>query len=53
MHKKFWSRNLKGRDLSQNIGVDGRILERILEKWCRKMWTGFIWFRIGISGGLL
>jgi hypothetical protein len=30
-----------------------RILEWILEKWCRKMWTGFIRLRIGTSNGLL
>jgi len=28
-------------------GVDGRIiLEWILGKWCRKLWTGFIWIRM-------
>jgi hypothetical protein len=34
MHKKFWSENLKGRDHSEDLGVDGNIvLELILEKW--------------------
>jgi hypothetical protein len=26
MHKKFWSENLKGRDHSDDLGVDGRIM---------------------------
>jgi hypothetical protein len=29
------------------------ILEWILERYSGKMWTGFIWFRIGTSGWLL
>jgi hypothetical protein len=33
MHTKFWSKNLKGRDNFEDIGVDGVIiLEWILEK---------------------
>jgi hypothetical protein len=33
MHKKFLSENLKERDYSENLGVDGKIiLEWILEK---------------------
>jgi hypothetical protein len=35
MHTVFWSENLKGRDHSEDLRVDGRIiLERILEKVC-------------------
>jgi hypothetical protein len=34
MNTKFWSENLKGRDHSEDTGVDGRkILERILGKY--------------------
>jgi hypothetical protein len=34
--------------------VDGRIiLEWMLGKECGKVWTEFIWLRIGTSGGLL
>jgi hypothetical protein len=48
MHSRFWSENLKGRDPSENLGVDGRI---ILE------WVGECevdsWLRIGASGELL
>jgi hypothetical protein len=55
MHTIFWLENLKGRDLSENLGVDGRIiLEWIFGKYGRKVWwTGCIWVRIGSSGGLL
>jgi hypothetical protein len=50
----FLLENLKGRDHSEDLGVDGRItLECIFEKLNVKMWTGFIWFRIRSSGGLL
>jgi hypothetical protein len=34
-----------------NVGVR-TILQRILEKWDGVVWAGFIWFRIGTSGGL-
>jgi len=38
----------------QNLGVDGRVtLEWILVKYGEKVWTGWIWPRIGTSGGLL
>jgi hypothetical protein len=46
--------NFKGRDHSEDLGVDGRIiLEWISGKQDRKVWTGFIWLRIGTSGGIL
>jgi hypothetical protein len=36
-----------------DIGVDGRIvLKRIVKKQGVKMWPGFVWIRIGFSGGL-
>jgi hypothetical protein len=54
MHTKFWSGNLKGRDHSENLEVNERIIsELILEKQGGKMWIGCIWLRIGTSGGLL
>jgi hypothetical protein len=52
MHMKFWSQSLKGRDHSQDLGVDGRISDWILGKWGGKMRTGLIWLRIGINSGL-
>jgi hypothetical protein len=30
MHTKFWLENLKGRDYSEDIGIDRRILDRCL-----------------------
>jgi hypothetical protein len=39
---------------SEDLGVDGKIiLEWILGKQGRKMWTGCMWRRIGTSSGLL
>jgi hypothetical protein len=50
----FWLENLKGRDHLEDLSIDGRIiLERILGKYDGNIWTGFIWLRIGTSGGLL
>jgi hypothetical protein len=47
-------KNLKGRDHSEGVGIDGRIiLKWILRKMCGKLWTGFIWLRIGTSDGFL
>jgi hypothetical protein len=54
IYLKFYSKHLKGRDHSEEVGVDGNIiLERILGNWGAKVWTGCIWFRIGTSGGPL
>jgi hypothetical protein len=45
---------LKGRDHSEDIGTDGKIiLKWILGKRDGKMWTGCIWLRTGTSNGLL
>jgi hypothetical protein len=45
MCTQFWS---------EDPGVDGRIiLEWILEKRVARVWTGFVWFRIGASEGPL
>jgi hypothetical protein len=50
----FWLENLKGRDHSEDLDVDGRIiLEWILGTYGRKVWTGFILLRIEASGKLL
>jgi hypothetical protein len=45
--------NVKERDHLKDLGVDGKILlvECILRKLDEKMWTGFVWFGIGASGG--
>jgi hypothetical protein len=50
IYTKFWSGNLKGRHYSVDVGADEEIiLEWILGKQSRKMWTGFIWLRIGTT----
>jgi hypothetical protein len=54
MHTVFWLENLKARDRSEDLAVDGRIIsECIIGKQGGKVWTGCIWLRIGTSGGLL
>jgi hypothetical protein len=46
MHTKLWSENLKGRGHSEDLDVNGKILERILGRQVGKVWTGHIWLRI-------
>jgi len=31
-HTEFWSKNLKGKDHLEDLGIDGRILEWMLKK---------------------
>jgi hypothetical protein len=46
--------NLKGRDNSEDVGVDGKvILKWILGKLGRVLWTEWIWLRVGTSSRLL
>jgi hypothetical protein len=53
-HTKFLSEKQKGRDHSENLDIDGKmILEWILRRRVGRVWTGFIWHRIGTSCGLL
>jgi hypothetical protein len=48
MHTELWSGNLRGRDHSEDLGIDGRmILKWILNKL---VWFGFIWLGIWTSG---
>jgi hypothetical protein len=49
MHRLFWLENLRGRDHLKELRVDGKITS----KYDGKVWIGFIWLRIGTSGGLL
>jgi hypothetical protein len=44
---------LKGRENSEDLGVEGRILDCDLVKYGGKVLTGFSWLRIGTSGVLL
>jgi hypothetical protein len=52
MGKKFWLESLKGRDHSEDLGVDGNeILKCISGKQIWRMWIGLIWPRIAKGGG--
>jgi hypothetical protein len=54
MYIKFWFKSLKGRDHSEDLGVDGRIIFKwILGTQGWRVLIGFIWLRIGTEGGLL
>jgi hypothetical protein len=45
---KIWLENLKGRDHSEDLNENGRIiLKWILGKYAFGVWIGFIWLRIG------
>jgi hypothetical protein len=47
MHTQFWSENVKKRDHSEDLGVDGNIiLEWFLRKEGGKVWTEGIWLRV-------
>jgi len=54
MRTEFRSENLKGRDHVENPGADENVTGKwIVRKQTGKLQTGFIWLRIGTSGGLL
>jgi hypothetical protein len=36
---------MKGRDYSEDLGIDGKILEWNLGKYGGKLWTGCTWLR--------
>jgi hypothetical protein len=51
---KILVEKMKGRDHAQDLGVDGKItLEWISRKQDGKVWSEFIWLKIGTSGGFL
>jgi hypothetical protein len=53
MCAKFWWIGLKGKGHSQGLDIDWRIiLEWILGRKDRKVWTGFTWLRRVMSGEL-
>jgi hypothetical protein len=46
------SGRVKGRDHSEDLLLDGRIIiTLILRKYGGRVWTEFMWLRIGTSGG--
>jgi hypothetical protein len=50
----FWLENLKVRNNSEDLGLDGRIIyDCILGKYGGRAWIGFIQLRIGTSSGIL
>jgi hypothetical protein len=54
VHTRFWWGSLRERDNLDVPGIDGKIILRwIFRKWDVGAWTGLIWLRIGIVGGLL
>jgi hypothetical protein len=45
--------SINERDHSEDLGVDGRIMFKyVLEKQDVRVWSGFVWIRIGISSGM-
>ena len=50
IHTGFWWVNLKKRDNSQDLGVDGSILKLVMNTYYGRVWTGFIWLRTYKSG---
>jgi len=54
MHVRFLSESVKGRDHSEDLGIDGKIiLGWISGKYGGRVWTVCIQPRIGTSGRLL
>jgi hypothetical protein len=54
VYKGIWWGKLRERDNLKDIGVDERIiLKLVFKKWNGWAWTGVIWLRIETGGGLL
>jgi hypothetical protein len=54
LHTRFWWESRKKRDHYEELDVHGkRVLKLMLNKYDGMVWTGLIWLKIGISGGLL
>jgi hypothetical protein len=45
--------NLRNRGLLEELGIDGRIiLELILRKFRKRVWTAFVWLKVMSNGEL-
>jgi hypothetical protein len=44
---------LRERGHLEDLGVDGKILNWIFNKWDVEAWNGLLWLRIGTGGGVL
>jgi hypothetical protein len=54
VHTGFWWETLRDLGHLEDVGVYGRIiLKWVFKKYVGRLWTGFMWLRIGTSGGLL
>jgi hypothetical protein len=54
MHTIFYLETLQGRDHLEYLSVDWKIiLECMIGKYDRKVWTGYVWLRIETNDGLL
>jgi hypothetical protein len=54
IYRGFWLESQKEKDHKEDTDIGRRIiLKWILGKYDEVLWTGSIWFRIGISRGLM
>jgi hypothetical protein len=54
MSTGLWWKNMKKEDRLKNLDMDGRrLLKLILKKYGGRLWSEFIWLRIGMIGGLM
>jgi hypothetical protein len=53
MQTKLQSENMKETDLLGDLGTNGDKTKMDLKKLYMRVYTGFIWFKMGSSGGLL
>jgi hypothetical protein len=52
MHTGFSYETMKERNHLEGLGTDGSIIfKQILKKQGQRAWDGFIWLRLGTSGG--